>query len=116
MQRTPVVILASYQIPLAYPGTPVHTNTSGGTETLSSVTLNNSSGAAVTVTIALTPAAAAPTAADELVTVTVPAAGSAPTPLPALIGQHLAAGQSIQMKASTAAVVTARISGYLTTL
>jgi len=115
MQRTPIVILASYLIPVAYAGTPVHTNSSGGIETLSSFTLNNSSASAVLVTIALTPAAAAPTAADELVTVTVPAAGSAPTPLPALIGQHLAAGQSIQLKAATAGVITARASGYLTT-
>lgn len=114
MQRLPVVLLASTLVPAAYAAQ--HTTPANATETISAFTLNNTSASPVTVSISLTPAAGAPATADEIVTnLTVPAAGAAPTIVSALVGQHLAAGQSIQMKASVANVVAARISGYQTT-
>lgn len=113
MTRSPIVLLASTQLTAAYVAE--HTTDSGAVDTISSFTLTNSSASPVAVTIAMTPTAAAPVAADEIATVTIPAVGAAPTIVSGLVGQHLVAGQSLQMKASTTGVIAARVSGYRTT-
>jgi hypothetical protein len=113
MTRSPIVLLASTLLTAAY--VVEHTAADNSVETISSFTLSNNSASPVTVTIAMTPAAAAPVAADEIATITVPPAGAAPTIVSGLVGQHLLAGQSLQMKASTAGTIAARVSGYRTT-
>ena len=121
MQRVPKVLVENQQLPNAYPAATTAAaqyapaaNTYG---TISSATLNNTTATPQTVSVSIVPAGGAQAAANEVVTtMSVPAAGSAPTTVPALVGQTLAPGEMLLIKASLAASITVRISGYETTL
>lgn len=114
MLRSPVVLIEAVQLTTAY--VVEYTAPNNTTTTLSAFTLNNTTATPQTVTIAILAGAGAPAAINEIVTtLSVPAAGAAPTIVSALIGHHLAAGETIQMKCSLAASVTVRASGYATT-
>jgi len=113
MQRLPKVLVENVQLTNAYaPYYPAPANTLA---TINAATLNNTSGAPVTVSISIVPAAGAQGNTNEIVTnLSIPAAGAAPTVVTALLGQHLSAGETLQMKASTGTAITPRISGYET--
>lgn len=116
MQRLPIVLVENLQLPAAYaaqytaPATPANALT-----TINAATLNNTTGSPVTVSISIVPAAGSQAAANEIVSaLSIPATGTAPTVVSALIGMHLSAGETLQMKASSATAITARICGYQT--
>ncbi len=123
MRRTPVTLVNNVQLPGAVAAqftAPSGTAPSTGqpasfTYTISSALFNNTSATPVDVTVYIvTTDALGP---ENLVAkFTVPSAGAQPTQVPALIGQHLLPGWSIQMFASSAASITALISSYLTEL
>jgi len=115
MQRVPVILVQNLQLPTTY-AAQYTVNGSGAVATVSAATLNNTSGSPVTVSISVVPSGQAQANANEIVTnLSIPAAGAAPTVISSLIGQHIASGGSLQMKASSATAISACISGYLTT-
>lgn len=113
MQRLPKVLVENVQLTNAYASyypAPASTLT-----TISAATLNNTSGAPVTVSISIVPAAGAQGNTNEIATnLSIPAAGAAPTVVAGLIGQTLGPGETLQMKASVGTAITPRISGYET--
>lgn len=115
-QRIPIVLVNNLQLPAAYPGTPQFVGAAGTFTTISSVAFNNTSATPVAVSVSLVPAGGTQGNANEVVTsLVIPAAGAAPTTVSGLIGQHIVGVGSLDMKAATAAVITAQISGYQTT-
>lgn len=113
-QRIPIVLVNNLQLPNAYAAQ--FTGVDKTFVTMSAVTLNNTSASPVAVSISMVPAGGTQGAANEVVTnLVIPAAGSAPTQIPALVGQHIVGAGMLEMKAATAAVITAQISGYQTT-
>lgn len=119
MQRLPNSLVENLQLPIAYPAvgaapyvTPANTRT-----TLSHATLNNTTAAAVTVSVSVVPSGQTQANANEIITnMSVPASGSAPTTVPGLIGRTLMPGTVLLLKASAANAITVAISGYETTL
>jgi hypothetical protein len=112
--RLPIVLVNNLQLPNAY--APQFTGTDKTFVTLSSVAFNNTSASPVAISVSLVPAGGTQGVANEVVTnLVIPAAGAAPTQISALIGQHIVGAGMLEMKAATAAVITAQISGYLTT-
>lgn len=114
-QRIPAILANNLQLPATYAAQ--YTGVANTFTTISAATLNNTSASPVAVSISLVPAGGTQSASNEVVSsLVIPAAGAAPTQLPGLVGQHLAGAGMLQMKAATAAVITAQISGYLTSL
>lgn len=114
MQRLPVPVVENVQLTTAYA---TYYSPNAVRATISSATLNNTSGAPVTVSISIVPAAGSQANSNEIVTnLSVPAAGAAPTTLPGLVGQTLMPGETLEMKASAATAITPRISAYETTV
>lgn len=114
-QRIPIVLVNNLQLPNAYAAQ--YTGAAGTITTISAFTLNNTSALPVAVNISMVPAAGSQGAANEVVTsLVIPASGAAPTQIPGLVGQHLVGAGMLQMKAATAAVITAQVSGYQTTV
>lgn len=124
MRRTPVTLVSNLQLPNAVAAqftAPSGNAPAGGqpaafTYTIAAALFNNTGTTPVVVTAHVVPAAGAPGVATQVAQFTVPAAGAASTQAPALVGQHLLPGWSLQMFASTAAAITALVSGYLTEL
>lgn len=126
MQRVPLSILSNVQLPAAIPGAAQYvtpgTIPTGGAQspsytTISAFTLNNTTGTPRVVTVHVVPAGQSPSAATQIGTsITIPAAGSAPTIISGLIGHSLPTGWGLYLFADAATAVTALASGYLTTL
>lgn len=111
MQRTPIQLLQGVQLPNAYPGTAQASAPANSTVTISAFTLNNTTGGAVTVSVAIGGTAAA----NELVSAVSIAAGASLV-IAGLIGHHLTSAQGLFLKASAATSITALVSGYQTTV
>lgn len=115
MQRLPKALIFNIQAPNAY-GTDAYVAPANTWTTISAASFNNTSAAAVTLSVSIIPAAGSQANSNEIVTnLSIPAAGAAPTVATALIGQTLAPGERIQLKAGAATAITPRISGYETT-
>lgn len=113
MQRIPIVLVENVQLPNTY----TTEFTAAAYVTINSNLFNNTSTAPVMVSVSIVPSGGTQGNSNEVLTnVSIPAAGSQPTTLNALNGQHLNAGETLQIKASTANAITPRISGYQTTL
>lgn len=122
MQRIPVSLISNLQLTTALAGatytTPGNTaQPSSAVTTINSFMLNNTTATPRTVTIHIVPFGQTANAANQVASaLAVPAAGSAPTVVSSLVGQHLPVGWSLQMLADAAASITPMVSGYLTTL
>ena len=81
------------------------------TLTISAATANNTTAGVVTLSCQITPSGGS--ALPIISTLNIPAAGSAPTTLPALVGQTLGAGDKIEVWASAGASINVWVSGYL---
>lgn len=113
--RTPVVVLGNLQL-TATAADSSYTVPANSILTISSATLNNTTGTPRTATVHVIPSGSSATASNQVATtITVAAAGATPVVLACLIGQHLAAGSKLQMLADAATAVTPLVSGYLTT-
>lgn len=113
--RTPVVVLANLQLSTSLADSS-YTVPANSTLTISAASLNNTTGTGRTVTINVIPSAGSATASNEVASaITVAAAGATPVVATVLIGQHIAAGGKLQMKADAATAITPLVSGYLTT-
>lgn len=116
MQRVPVPFLRNLQLTTALAGATATTPTNAY-DTINAAELNNTTVTARLVTVHIVPAGSAANAGNQVgTTLTVPPAGSAPTLIPGIIGQHLNPGDSLQMLADAAAAVTPYVSVYRTTL
>jgi hypothetical protein len=111
MQRLPKVLVNNLQLPSSYASQyPVPANT---TTTISSFTLNNTTAGALTASISIVPSGGSQGAANEVVT-ELSIGAKTSVAVPQLVGQHMAAGSTLQMKASAATSITAQVSGYTT--
>jgi hypothetical protein len=110
--RVPAVLVNNVQLPNAYGAAqyPVPTNS---TATISAFTLNNTTAGAVTASVSIVPSGGSQGAANEVVT-ELSIAAKTSVAVSQLVGQHMAAGSSLTMKASAAASITAQVSGYVT--
>lgn len=117
MQRVPVVVFNNIQLTTAVAGatSPVPDQTT--LLTISAATVNNTTAGAVTLDAYIVPSGGTAGAANQIVSaLSIPAAGSAPTIIAALIGQTVPPGGTLQMKASAGAALSPFVSGYRTTL
>lgn len=112
MQRLPAVLVNNVQLPNAYAAQ--YTVPVISTTTVSAFTLNNTTAGALTVSISIVPSGGAQGAANEVVT-DLSIGAKTSVAVPQLVGQHMATGSTLQMKASAAASITAQVSGYVTT-
>jgi hypothetical protein len=111
MQRTPAVLVNNTQLPNAY--AVQYTVPANTTTTISSFTLNNTTAGALTASVSIVPSGGSQSASNEVVT-DLSIAAKTSIPVTQLVGQHMAAGSTLQMKGSAAASITAQVSGYLT--
>lgn len=109
--RLPKVLVNNLQLPNAYAtqySVPANTTT-----TINAFTLNNTTAGAITANISIVPSGGSQGAANEVVT-ELSIAAKTSVAVPQLVGQHMAEGSTLQMKASAAASITAQVSGYVT--
>lgn len=114
MQRVPKVFISNKLATVTAADTeyPVPANS---TATFSACTLNNTTGTARTVTVNVIPSGDTADAANQIATtIPVPASGSTPVNLSAIVGHHLEAGGKINFVADAGAAVAVFLSGYLT--
>ena len=117
MVRIPVVIFNNLQLSTAVAGATSVVPDAVSLQTISAATLNNTSGAAVTVDLYIVPSGGTAGAANQIASaLSVPMSGSAPTIVSALIAQTIPPGGTLQAKASAGAAVSIFVSGYRTTL
>lgn len=115
MQRLPKQLAGNLQLGTSI--STLYTVPANTRTTIAAAALNNTSATPRTVTLHLVPSGGSATTANQIITtVTVPAAGAQPTQLPAIVGQILEAGGTIQALAEAATCITPLISGYETTL
>lgn len=113
--RSPVVVLGNLQLSTSLADSS-YTVPANSTLTISAATLNNTTGTSRNVTANVIPSGGSATASNEIVSaLVVGIAGTTPTLLSSLVGQHILAGGKLQMKADAATAVTPLVSGYLTT-
>lgn len=111
MQRIPKVLIGNVQLGIT-PAT-FYTVPSNTITTISAWTFNNTTASPRTATVNLVPSGGSPWASNQLATaIVIPASGAPPTILGGAIGQHLAAGGSIQAFADGAGAISVFISGY----
>jgi len=109
MQRLPAVLVQNLQLTTSYVSyypAPALTTT-----TISAFTLNNTTAGAATVNISLVPSGGSQADANEVVT-ELSIAAKTSVAVPQLVGQTIAAGGALWMKASAATAITPRVSGY----
>lgn len=115
MQRLPIVIFNNLQLTTAVGGA---TSAALPNEfiTISAASVNNTSGGAVNMDAYIVPTGGTASSANQIITgLSIPASGSAPTVLAALIGQTIPKGGTLQMKAASGAALSPFVSGYQTT-
>ena len=112
--RVPINLISNVQLTTTLTDTS-YTVPANSIATISAFTLNNTTATARTVTITVIPTGAAAAANQVATTITVPAAGAAPTIVSSLVGHSLLATWKLQMLADAATAVTPLVSGYLTT-
>ncbi len=116
MQRIPKAFLRNLQLTTSLVGA-TYTVPANSFDTIGACTLNNTTAVARLVTIHIVPSGATASTATQVATnLTVPPSGSSPTTVPALVGQQLEPGDSLQLAADVGAAVTPYASGYRTTL
>lgn len=114
MQRLPKSLITNKLLTTSLADTS-YTVPAGSVLTVSALSLNNTSGTVCNVTAnAVPPAGSASDANEFLSALPIPAAGAAPTTVPALVGHHFPAGTVIQFSADTGAAVSINFSGYVT--
>jgi len=106
--RTPVTLLLKTLTATASDSS--YTVPNSSTLTISAATLNNTTGAPVTATIQVTPSGGS--ALPIVSSLPIAAAGAAPTTIPGLVGQNMAAGAKIE---ASGLALNVWISGYLQT-
>jgi hypothetical protein len=113
MQRLPKVLVNNVQLPNAY-GAAQYTVPVNTVTTISAFTLNNTTAGAITVSISIVPSGGSQGAANEVVT-DLSIGAKTSVAISQLVGQNMAAGTGLTMKASAATSITAQVSGYETT-
>lgn len=117
MLRVPVVIFNNLQLTTAVAGATSAVPDATTLTTISAATVNNTTAGAVTLDAYIVPSGGTAGVANQVISaLSIPAAGSTPTILSALIGQTIPAGGTLQMKASAATSLSPFVSGYRTTI
>ena len=110
--RTPITIFLGTLTTVASASS--YTVPAGALLTISAATFNNTTAAGVTVQVDVTPpGGSALPLVGGATDLNIPASGAAPTTVPGLVGQTLAAGGKIEMSASANTSINAWLSGYL---
>lgn len=109
--RVPVTLLLKQLTTTASDS--AYTVPASSTLTISAATLNNTTAGAVTATVQITPSGGS--ALPIVSAYPIPVAGSAPTTVPGLVGQNMAAGAKLEAAAGANTSVNVWISGYLQT-
>lgn len=111
MQRVPKPLSGNVQLGTGL--STLYTVPANTWTTLAAALFNNTSATARYITLHIIPSGGSATSANQVVTtLVIPAAGAAPTSVPALVGQILAAGTTIQALAEAATCITPLLSGY----